>query len=143
MSKPIQSSPQEERSSTPNVSSPVEDETLVLDNESLSDPPRLTLPIDESGTSEDGSSDLRPPRISVAFDDDDITQHSIEYPRRDISIKDQERSRMSFGNVRLSENFEDLTRLDVFSEAGDLTALQQGNDEDVEDASLGQAGFGG
>jgi hypothetical protein len=121
----------------------VEDETLVLDNEPLPERPRLSLPIDESGTSEDGSSDLRPPRMSVAFDDDDITQYSIEYPRRDISIKDQERARMSFGNVRLSENFQDLTRLDVFSEAGDLTALQQSNDDDVEDASLGQAAFGG
>ncbi|QKX64005.1 uncharacterized protein TRUGW13939_11178 [Talaromyces rugulosus] len=139
VSKPIQSSPQDERSSTPDVSSPVEDETLVLDNEPLPERPRLSLPIDESGTSEDGSSDLRPPRMSVAFDDDDITQHSIEYARRDISIKDQERRRMTFG----SDNFEDLTRLDVFSEAGDLTALQQGSDNVVEDSPLGQADFGG
>ncbi|CRG82964.1 hypothetical protein PISL3812_00311 [Talaromyces islandicus] len=141
VSKPIQSSPQDERSSTPDAFPPIEDETLVLDNEPMPVPPELTVPIDESGTSEDGSPDI-PPRISaVAFDDDDITQHSMEYPRRDISIKDRER--MSFGNVRLSENFEDLTRLDVFSEPGDLTTLQQGNDENVEDASLGQAAFGG
>lgn len=105
-------------------------------------PPELTVPIDESGTSEDGSSDMRPPRISaVAFDDDDVTQHSMEFGRRDIAIKDRER--MSFGNVRLSENFNDLTQLGVFSDAGDLTALQQGNDEDTEDVSLGPAGFGG
>lgn len=139
MSKPIQSSPSDEPSSTPESSSQVEDETLVLDNEPSPIPPELTLPIDDSGTSEEGSSEMRPPRISVIFDDDDITQHSIEYPRRDISIKDQ--ARMSFG--RLSENFEDLTRLDAFSEPGDLTALQQGNEDDVEDASLGREAFGG
>jgi len=100
----------------------------------------LTLPIDTSGTSEDGSPDI-PPRLSVAFEEDDITQHSVEYPRRDISIKDRER--LSFGDVRLSGNFQDLTRLDVFSEVGDLTALQQGNEEEAEDATLGQAAFAG
>ncbi|KAH8703830.1 centromere kinetochore component CENP-T-domain-containing protein [Talaromyces proteolyticus] len=139
VSKPIQSSPQERtESSESEVEN--EDETLVLDNEPLLPRPRLSLPIDESGISEDSSLDMAPPRPSLPFDDDDgdITYTSVEYPRRAISEKD--RARMSFGNGRLSENFEDLTRLDAFSEPGDLTMLQPGNDEDV-DASLQQEAF--
>lgn len=51
---------------------------------------------------------------------------------------------MSFGDVRLSENFGDLTRLDAFSEPGDVTALAQDledDDESVGDAPLDTAAF--
>lgn len=49
---------------------------------------------------------------------------------------------MSFGDVRMSENFGDLTRLDAFSEAGDITGLVQGDDdEDIEQAQLDEAAF--
>ena len=144
ISKPIQSSPQEEPSPSPeDSSSEVEDETLVLDNEPLPERPRLSLPIDvDSGTSEDGSPDMPPPRLSLQFDEDDITQRSVEYPRRAISEKDRQRmERMSFGDVRLSENFGDLTRLDAFSEHGDTTMLPQDDGGDIEQLQLDEAAF--
>ncbi|KUL83920.1 hypothetical protein ZTR_06872 [Talaromyces verruculosus] len=144
ISKPIQSSPQEERSSTPESSSEIEDETVYLDREPLPERPRLSLPLHaDSGTSSDGSPDLPPPRLSLQFDEDDITQRSVEYPRRAISDKDRQRlERMSFGDVRMSENFGDLTRLDAFSEAGDITGLVQGDgDEDIEQTQLDEAAF--
>jgi hypothetical protein len=118
----------------------VRDETDDLDDEPVPERPRLSLPIDDTGASEDGSPDMPPPRISLPFDEEDITQRSIEYPRRAMSEKDRARlERMSFGDVRLSENFGDLTRLDAFSEPGDLTILQQRGDDEDEDATLGQA----
>lgn len=86
---------------------------------------------------------MPPPRLSLQFDEDDITQRSVEYPRRAISDKDRQRlERMSFGDVRMSENFGDLTRLDAFSEAGDITGLVQGaDDEDMEQTQLDEAAF--
>jgi hypothetical protein len=144
ISKPIQSSPQEERSLTPESSSEIEDETVYLDQEPLPERPRLSLPLRaESGTSSDGSPDIPPPRLSLQFDEDDITQRSVEYPRRAISDKDRQRlERMSFGDVRMSENFGDLTRLDAFSEAGDITGLvQDDDDEDIEQTQLDEAAF--
>ncbi|OKL62915.1 hypothetical protein UA08_01991 [Talaromyces atroroseus] len=145
ISKPIQSSPQEERSPSPeDSSSEEEDETLVLDNEPLPERPRLSLPIDvDSGTSENGSPDLPPPRLSLQFDEDDITQRSVEYPRRAISEQDRQRlERMSFGDVRLSENFGDLTRLDAFSEHGDTTMFPQDDDGGgIEQSQLDEAAF--
>lgn len=60
-----------------------------------------------------------------------------------MSEQDRARlSRMSFGDVRLSENFGDLSRLDGASETGDVTTLQQGNDEEAQDdTTLGQGAF--
>ncbi|KAF5015707.1 hypothetical protein F66182_12864, partial [Fusarium sp. NRRL 66182] len=141
ISKPIQSSPQEERSPTPESSSEIEDETVYLDREPLPERPRLSLPLRaDSGTSSDGSPDMPPPRLSLQFDEDDITQRSVEYPRRAISDKDRQRlERMSFGDVRMSENFGDLTRLDAFSEAGGL--VQGADDEDIEQTQLDEAAF--
>lgn len=149
VSKPIQSSPQEERrSSSPEESaSEVEDETIVLDKEPLPERPRLSLPIEaESGTSEDGSPDMPPPRLSLLLDEDDITQRSVEYPRRAISEQDRQRlERMSFGNVRMSENFGDLTQLDAFSEPGDNTTVFPQDDEadeaGIEQSQLDEAAF--
>lgn len=83
---------------------------------------------------------MPPPRLSLQFDEDDITQRSVEYPRRAISDKDRQRlERMSFGDVRMSENFGDLTRLDAFSEAGGL--VQGADDEDIEQTQLDEAAF--
>lgn len=143
VTKPIQSSPQEEQSTTSEESSSEEDETIALDNEPLPPRPRLSLPLDaDSGTSEDGSPNMPPPRLSLHFDEDDITQRSVEYPRRAISDTDRQRmERMSFGDVRLSENFGDLTRLDAFSEHGDITVLNQDDDGDMEQTQLDEAAF--
>ncbi|KAL1963738.1 hypothetical protein VTN77DRAFT_7804 [Rasamsonia byssochlamydoides] len=137
ISQPIRSSPQEE------PPPPKRDEIDELDNEPVPERPRLSLPIDDdTGEIEDGSPDT-PPRLSLAFDEDDITQRSVEYPRRAMSEQDRARlSRMSFGDVRLSENFGDLSRLDGMSETGDTTTLQQGNDEEAhDDTTLGQGAF--
>lgn len=137
VSKPIVSSPEEE------PSPPKRDEIDELDNEPVPERPRLSLPIDEdTGEIEEGSPEP-PPRLSLAFDEEDITQRSVEYPRRAMSEQDRARlSRMSFGDVRLSENFGDLSRLDGASETGDVTTLQQGNDEEAqEDTTLGQGAF--
>lgn len=70
------------------------------------DPPELTLPIDVDD--EDGSDeDLRPPRLSVV-EDENFTVGSVELPRR--FANDQSRlSRSSFGSVRVSDAFNDLT----------------------------------
>jgi hypothetical protein len=138
MSKPIRLSPQEE------PPPPKRDEIDELDDEPVPERPRLSLPMNEvTGDIEDGSPDIPPPRLSLAFDEEDITQRSIEYPRRAMSERDRQRlSRMSFGDVRLSENFGDLSRVDGTSEPGDTTMLQQGNDEEVQDdTTLGQAAF--
>ncbi|KAL1987755.1 hypothetical protein VTN96DRAFT_2595 [Rasamsonia emersonii] len=137
ISKPISSSPEEE------PPPPKRDEIDELDNEPVPERPRLSLPIDEdTGEIEEGSPEP-PPRLSLAFDEEDITQRSVEYPRRAMSEQDRARlSRMSFGDVRLSENFGDLSRLDGASETGDVTTLQQGNDEEAQDdTTLGQGAF--
>jgi hypothetical protein len=48
---------------------------------------------------------------------------------------------MSFGDVRMSENFGDLTRLDAFSEVGDVTALVHDDEDDMEQTQLDEAAF--
>jgi hypothetical protein len=121
-------------------SSPGRDEIDSLDDESVPERPRLSLPlIDGSGESEDGSPDIPPPRISLPIDEDDITQRSIEYARRDMAERDRQRlSRMSFGDMRLSENFGDASS-DV-EEGGDITGFQPSELQEG-DTTLGQAAF--
>jgi hypothetical protein len=104
----------------------------------------LSLPIDDVGEDGEGSPDIPPPRLSLALDDEDITQRSVEYPRE--AAGEQERTkqlRVSFGDVRLSENFGDLSRLDGVSEGGDNTTILQHGDEDqiLEDTTISQGGF--
>lgn len=99
------------------------DEIEELDNEPELERPRLSLPMQESVEgSEEGSPDIPPPRLSIALDDDDITYQSVEFPRRDLAIRDQERQWMSddFGETRLESDFD----------AGDETGI------------LGDDGFG-
>lgn len=120
-------------------SSPGRDEIDSLDDESVPERPRLSLPlIDGSGESEGGSPDIPPPRISLPIDEDDITQRSIEYARRDMAERDRQRlSRMSFRDMRLSENFGDASS-DV--EGGDITGFQPSELQEG-DTTLGQAAF--
>jgi histone H3/H4 len=141
-SKTIQSSPREEA----NLKKKDEiDEIDELDNEPVLERPRLSLQIDDD-TGEDGeeSPDIPPPRLSLAFEEEDITQRSVEYPRRALSEQERRRfSRMSFGDVRLSENFGDLSRMDGISEGRDNTiTLQQVNDDEgLEDTTVEQGTF--
>lgn len=138
MSAPIRSSPQEE------PEPPKKDEIDELDNEPEIPKPRLSLPIEMDEEDEDGP-DIPPPRLSLAFEEEDITQASIEYPRRAMAEADRARlERMSFGDVRLSENFGDLSRLenlDDLSDVGDYTGLQQDEAEERGDVTGISAGF--
>jgi len=95
-----------------------------MDNEPEEAPPRLSLPIQES---EEGSEEpTPPPRMSAAFDDD-ITYRSVEYPRKDISVRDRERLSMYSHAGRLSEDFR--TQLDSESDADEQTGFIGGVDE--------------
>lgn len=119
VSKPIQSSPQEE---VKPVEEPI-DEIEELDNEPELERPRLSLPMQESAEgSEEGSPDIPPPRLSIAFDDDDMTYQSVEYPRRDLAIRDKERLSIMSRGIRMSEDFGD-TRLESDSDAGEETGI--------------------
>lgn len=128
VSQPIQSSPQEQ----PEVIEEPVDEFEQLDNEPTMEPPRLSLPIQESGEeSDEASLEMRPPRMSLAFgeEDMDITYQSVEYPRRDMSIRDRERlSMMSRATGRISGDFEE-TRLE--SDDAEDTRILGEEDEDT------------
>ncbi|KAJ5864419.1 uncharacterized protein N7529_006335 [Penicillium soppii] len=126
VSQPIQSSPQEQQEP---IEEPI-DEFEELDNEPVIEPPRLSLPIQESSEEgDDASPEMRPPRMSLAFgeEDMDITYQSVEYPRRETSIRDRERlSMMSRATGRISGDFEE-TRLE--SDDAEETGII-GEDED-------------
>jgi hypothetical protein len=131
-SRPIQSSPQEQ------LEKLKRDGLDELDNEPVPERPRLSLPIDDvTEEYEEGSPDIPPPRLSLALDEEDLTQQSVEYPRR---LTDElERTRQS----RLSENFGDLSRVESVSEGRDNTiVLQQGEEDQVlEDTTITQGAF--
>jgi hypothetical protein len=116
VSKPIQSSPQEE---VKHVEEPI-DEIEALDNEPELERPRISLPMQGSTEgSEEGSPDIPPPRLSIPFDDDD---KSVEFPRRDLAIRDQEQIAMMRRDLRVSEDFGD-TQLESDSDAGEETGI--------------------
>ncbi|OKP11497.1 hypothetical protein PENSUB_2983 [Penicillium subrubescens] len=126
VSKPIQSSPQEEVK-------PAEesiDEIEELDNEPELERPRLSLPMQESTGSEEGSLDISPPRPSIALDEDDYT---MEFPRRDLAIRDQEIISRMARDVRMSDNFEE-TQLGSDSDAGEETGIL--GDDGFEDDTM-------
>lgn len=139
--KPVSSSPTEQ-------SSPQEeevDEIEELDREPDIPRPRLSLPLNEMTGYEDGdgSPDLPPPRLSLAFDEDDITQRSIEMPRRERTARDMTTlSRTSFGSPRFSDRFGDTTRIEDGTEALDFTNPQHDMDVDEQlDTTTGIANF--
>ncbi|KAJ5116408.1 Histone-fold [Penicillium angulare] len=134
VSRPIQSSPQEEQL---HVEEP-KDEIEELDNEPEIERPRLSLNIQES---EDGSEEARsetPPRMSLAFDDDDITYRSVEYPR-DLAIRDRDRLSMMLPAGRLSENFAGV-QLEGDSDVVDMSAIAD-DDEGPEDTLVSGGEF--
>lgn len=98
------------------------DEIDELDNEPELERPRLSLPMQESTEgSEEGSPDIPPPRLSIAFDDDDMTYQSVEFPRRDLAIRDKERL-SEIRRIRMSDDFGD-TRLESDFDAGEETGI--------------------
>lgn len=127
VSKPIQSSPQEE---VKPAEEPI-DEIEELDNEPELERPRLSLPMQESAEgSEEGSLDISPPRPSIALDEDDYT---MEFPRRDLAIRDQEIISRMGRDVRMSDNFEE-TQLGSDSDAGEETGII--DDDGFEDDTM-------
>ncbi|KAJ5357994.1 hypothetical protein N7541_005152 [Penicillium brevicompactum] len=138
VSQPIQSSPQEQPEP---VEEPL-DEFEQLDNEPLVEPPRLSLPIQGSSSGDDETSpEMRPPRMSLAIgeDDMDMTYQSVEYPRRETSIRDRERLSMMSRAGRISGDFEE-TRLE--SDDAEETGLI-GEDEEATMMSGGDFDRGG
>lgn len=96
------------------------DEIEELDNEPELERPRLSLPMQGSAEgSEEDSLDISPPRPSIALDDDDLT---MEYPRRDLAIRDQEILSTMRRDVRMSDNFEE-TQLGSDFDAGEETGI--------------------
>ncbi|KAJ5624585.1 Histone-fold [Penicillium lagena] len=129
ISQPIRSSPEEE--TTPEPVKEVIDEIDELDNEPEIPRPRLSLPMDVGDEGSETSPDLRPPRLSLAFEEDDITYQSVEYPRRDLSIRDRERLSMMSRAGRISGDFEE-TQLEGDFDAGNETGIVGDYDEPEE-----------
>jgi hypothetical protein len=128
-SQSIQSSPQDEPE-------PERDEIDDLDQEPDLPRPRLSLPLEDSveEEDEDGSPDIPAPRLSLPFGEDDITQRSIELPRRDRSAQDLTAlSRGSFGSIRFSDRFGDLSRMDGAEEGEEYTVVQEDVEEEQTD----------
>jgi hypothetical protein len=100
------------------------DEIEELDNEPELERPRLSLPMQESAEgSEEGSLDISPPRPSIALDDEDLTYDvTMEFPRRDMAIRDQEIISTMGRDVRMSDNFEE-TQLGSDFDAGEETGI--------------------
>lgn len=96
---------------------------------------------------DDLSPDIPPPRLSLLADEDedveDVTQRSIEMPRRVRPPRDMARfSRRSFVSTRFSDHFGDLSRMDDMTERIEETVTQEmGVEEEQIDTSLGQQGF--
>jgi hypothetical protein len=93
-------------------------------------PPRLSLPLE--GIEEDDSF-LVPPQSTGLLEDENITQQSVELPRRATSEQLPGRlSRGSFGSIRVSDRFDDMTELGmdaVASEGIDQSFVQANLEE--------------
>lgn len=94
---------------------------------------------DDDDDDDDESPEIQPPRLSLPFEED-TTQRSVEYPRRALSELARS-SRMSFGDVRLSENFADLSRLDGASQDDDYASVQQDEGDEVGNTTIIQNVF--
>ncbi|KAG9231674.1 centromere kinetochore component CENP-T-domain-containing protein [Amylocarpus encephaloides] len=105
-----------------------------LDNEPDLERPRFSLPL---GTEDDDDDSLLLPPRSTSLEDEDVTMQSIELGRRAISEQSRSRlSRGSFGSVRQSDHFGNLSGLYVDGYGDDSLFLGQtsGDDEAILDA---------
>ncbi|KAI1919813.1 hypothetical protein LOZ03_000725 [Ophidiomyces ophidiicola] len=94
-----------------------------LDRDSDISVPRLSLPMEEMNVidDDDGSPEIVPPRLSLLFDEDDITQRSIEMPRRERTAHESAiMSRHSLTSTRFSEHFGDASRMEDTEEGLEL-----------------------
>ncbi|KAI9784724.1 MAG: hypothetical protein M1816_000727 [Peltula sp. TS41687] len=137
-SNPIESSPMTQKP---------EDEVaeMEVDDDFENDPeliaPRLSLPLEEDDDDDDDSFELPPEGASVHVDEGNLTQNSVELPRRAYTEQlGGRRSRLSFGSIRMSDRFAALDEPEIpeSSEREDVgfaeTELDdiQGEDEDEE-----------
>lgn len=144
-SKPIESSPMPEEPEHEVAEMEVDDDDLGNDPELI--PPRLSLPLED----DEDSFQLPPEGASVHVNEDNLTQISVELPRRAYSEQlGGRRSRASFGSIRMSDRF---AALDDFEAAdsperenvglagteldgaqGDDVNIQREDDDEEEDA---------
>ena len=138
VSQPIQSSSSEK---TGPSSDEKGDEIDELDREPEVERPRLSLPLQVEeqigNVDEESSPEMRPPRLSLAMDEGDLTQRSVELPRRAALEGDPGRlSMLSYGGGRLSENIGEVTGLEDVSEGGGDFSGVQGEPEEAKDETV-------
>lgn len=129
----IQRSPQNEELSTWKI--------LVAGGDDLDDRPeprpRLSMPLDED---EDDSLLLPPMRSAGLVEDDNLTQRSVELPRRvSLGYMAPRRSLGSFGSVRTSDRIGDVNELGLdalAADGNDSTFMQQDNFDDYEATNI-------
>ena len=127
-SKAVETTPQNEVLSAGKVLVAGEDD---LDGR-MEPRPRLSMPLDED---EDDSLLLPPMRSADFMEDDDLTQRSVELPRRAVVGQLGGRlSRGSFGSVRTSDQIGNINELglDALADGNDSTFIQQGDFDDFE-----------
>lgn len=130
---------------TPQNGSQADKQRKPAKNDDLDDAPdpvrpRLSMPLAED---DEDDSFLLPPQRSLDFaDEDNLTQRSVELPRRAFSEQPGGGySRGSFGSVRTSERFGDLSELGLGAleeETFDSSFIQQGAFDDEEGPFLNE-----
>jgi len=128
-SKAVETTPQNEALSAGKVLVAGEDD---LDGR-IEPRPRLSMPLDED---EDDSLLLPPMRSADFVEDDNLTQRSVELPRRAVVGQlDGRLSRGSLGSVRTSDQIGNINEL-VFdalpADGSDSTFIRQGDFDDIE-----------
>jgi histone H3/H4 len=128
-SKAVETTPQNEVLSAGKVHAAGEDD---LDGRMVPRP-RLSIPLDED---EDDSVLLPPMRSADFVEDDNLTQRSVELPRRAVVGQLGGRlSRGSFGSVRTSDQVGNINELGLdalAADGNDSTFIQQGGFDDFE-----------
>ncbi|KAI9849184.1 MAG: hypothetical protein M1838_000261 [Thelocarpon superellum] len=101
--------------------------------------PELSMPIDEE---DEDSYQPAPPELSAIFDENNYTQQSVEVPRRAVNEFAEGRlARGSFGSIRFSDRFAELSGLDAAfppsEEGGDSMVRpdEAGLEEDMDEIS--------
>ncbi|KAI9798610.1 MAG: hypothetical protein M1825_005308 [Sarcosagium campestre] len=108
----------------------------IFEDELDMPPPRPSIPFDDSNDDDDDSVQLQPPRLSMGPEyDDNLTQHSVEAPRRAYNDKEAGRfpPRNSLGSTtRFSDRFADLEEL----RANDLASSDDDDDNGYDDMGM-------
>jgi hypothetical protein len=98
--------------------------------------PRLSIPLGGDDDDDDDSLLLPPLRSTDLIEDDNLTQRSVEQPRRAAREQPPVLSRGSFGSIRTSDRFGDLNELDLDAlpvEGPDSSFVEHGGHLDYEE----------